>query len=302
MALELTILGCGAATPTSQRNPTAQVLQARGRFFLIDCGEGTQLQLIKNGVRAHKINHIFISHLHGDHYLGLMGLLSSLHLFGRTKEMHLYCPEALQGIIELQLHTSNTELRYTIVYHFHKEGVHEIFSDELISIQSFPLDHRIPCWGFRFNERERPRNIKKEKLGEYRIPVSKIDGIKWGDDFITEDGRVILNEELTLNPEPPKSYAFCSDTKKSNAVIQAVKGVNLLYHEATFLSFLEERAEETFHSTAMQAGEVAKEAGVKQLLIGHYSSRYRQTEELLAEAKTAFQNTLAAEDGLVLKF
>lgn len=298
MTLKLTILGCGSATPTSQRNPTAQVLNVHERFFLIDCGEGTQMQMAKYGVKGHRVNHIFISHLHGDHYLGLMGYLSSLHLVGRTAMMHIYCPEPLQEILELQWKHSGTELKFPITYHHLQPGENVILETNALTVKSFPLKHRIPCWGFRFDEAPKPRNIKKEKLKQYKIPVEKIREIRDGADFITEEGEVINNAELTQVTTPPKSYAFCSDTIYDPSLAKYVKGVNLLYHESTFMNNLAQRAEQTFHSTTSQAAEIAKKAEVERLMIGHYSSRYKETDEILKEAQMVFENTIAAYDGL----
>lgn len=298
MALKLTILGCGSATPTSQRNPTAQVLNVHERFFLIDCGEGTQIQMAKFAIKGHRINHIFISHLHGDHYLGLMGYLSSLHLVGRTAMMHIYCPAALQEILEVQWHHSGTELKYPITYHHLQPGENVILESNSLIVKSFPLKHRIPCWGFRFDEAPRSKNIIKGKIAEYDIPIEKIQGIKEGDDFVTETGDIIPNWELTQEQTPPKSYAFCSDTIYDEEIVPYIKEVDLLYHEATFMDNLAKRAEQTFHTTSIQAAQIAQKADVKKLLIGHFSSRYKETDGLLEEAKSVFGNTIAAYDGL----
>ncbi len=301
MALKLTILGCGSATPTSQRNPTAQVLNVHERFFLIDCGEGTQMQMAKFRVKGHRINHIFISHLHGDHYLGLMGYLSSLHLVGRTAMMHIYCPEPLQEILQTQWKHSGTELKFPITYHFLEPGENIILETNSLIVKSFPLTHRIPCWGFRFDEAPRSRNIKKEKIKQYNIPIESIREIREGADFTTEKGEVITNDELTHVGTPPKSYAFCSDTIYDPSVAKYVKGVDLLYHESTFMNNLAKRAEQTFHTTTSQAAEIAKKAQVEKLMIGHYSSRYKQTDELLKESQAVFENTIAAYDGLTVE-
>lgn len=300
MSFRLTILGCGSATPTSQRNPTAQVLNVHERFFLIDCGEGTQLQMLRYQVKGHRINHIFISHLHGDHYLGLIGYLSSLHLMGRTKAINLYCPSALQEILELQWRHSGTELSYPINFHHLENGHKVIFEDRTLRVMSFPLEHRIPCWGFSFHEQPKPRTILPEKLKEYQIPIAKISGIKEGDDYITEDGRTIKNEELTTDPIPERSYAFCSDTKYAENIIPYLQKVDLLYHEATFSNKLAIRAEKTFHTTATQAAQIAEKAQVKKLMIGHFSSRYKETDDLLEEAQEVFPDTIAAYDGLTV--
>lgn len=300
MSLKLTILGCGSATPTSQRNPTAQVLNVHERFFLIDCGEGTQLQMLRFGAKGHRVNHIFISHLHGDHYFGLTGYLSSLHLMGRTKEMNIYCPEALQEILEIQWLHSGTELNFPINFHHLKSGRNTIHEDKTLKVMSFPLEHRIPCWGFSFHEQQKQRNILPEKIAEYAIPLSEIANIKNGKDYTTSNGDTIANEELTTPPPSPRSYAFCSDTIYNEKLVPYIDSVDLLYHEATFASNLEKRASTTFHSTTTQAAQIAKKAKVKKLMIGHFSSRYKETDELLEEAQSVFENTIAAYDGLTV--
>lgn len=295
---ELTILGCGSATPTSTRNPTAQLLNIAQRFFLIDCAEATQIQLRKYKIKFQKINHIFISHLHGDHYLGLMGLLSSMHLLGRTNEIHLYCPAELQEIIEVQLKHSQTYLRYPLVFHHHRYIANDVlFEDNKVEVRSIVLNHRIPCCGFLFIEKPVLPNISVEVLKEYRIPVEQIQHIKNGADYVTANGTVIPNSKLTIPPHSPRSYAFCSDTCYDENILPTINKVNLLYHEATFMDNMKERARETYHSTTLQAATIAQKAEVKQLIIGHYSARYKEVEPLLAEAKTIFDNTLLAEEG-----
>ncbi len=302
MGFKLTILGCGSATPTIDRNPTAQALQVLERFFLIDCGEGTQLQLRRNKIRPRHFDHIFISHLHGDHYLGLFGLISSLHLYNRNKPMHVFCPPKLKEIIELQLKASDTRLTYEL--HFHElQGNDErlILETKEASVYSFPMNHRIPCWGFKFVEKPRPRSMRAEKITEYDIPFSKIDEIRNGSDFIAENGNVISNEELTFPAKETRTYAFCSDTIYDETIIPFVKGADLLYHETTFAHELIEKATNRYHTTALQAAVFAKKAEAKQLIIGHYSSRYGDITPLLKEARTVFENTIAATDNLVIE-
>jgi ribonuclease Z len=295
---ELTILGCSSATPTSTRNPTSQLLNIADRFFLIDCGEATQIQLRKYKIKFQRINHIFISHLHGDHYLGLLGLLSSMHLLGRTIELHLYCPEELKEIIDVQLRISQTYLKYSIIYHFHKYVDNNlIFEDDKLIVKTIVLTHRIPCCGFIFIEKQLPGNISKETLELYHIPLEQIHAIKNGADFITESGDLILNEQLIIAKPSPRSYAYCSDTAYDERIIELVKDVTLLYHEATFMHDLLPRAIDTFHSTALQAATIAQKAQVTQLMIGHYSARYKDLQPLLQEAKTIFENTLLAKEG-----
>lgn len=295
---ELTILGCSSATPTSQRNPSAQVLNIADRFFLIDCGEGTQIQLRRYKVKFQKINHLFISHLHGDHYFGLVGLLSSMHLLGRTKELHLYAPAELKEIIDIQHKYSYTQLHYDLVFHpLQKDKSELIFEDEKLTVETIVLNHRINCWGFLFREKPHQRNILVEKIKEYKIQAVDIPGIKNGGDFITEDGRKISNAELTTAGHDQRSYAYCSDTCYDEDIIKKIKEVDLLYHEATFMQDKEVRAKETFHTTTIQAGTIAKKANVKQLIIGHFSARYKDAGPLLKETQTVFENTALAEEG-----
>ncbi len=295
---ELTILGCSSATPTSTRNPTAQLLNIAERFFLIDCGEATQIQLRKYKIKFQRINHIFISHLHGDHYLGLIGLLSSMHLLGRTNEMHLYCPAELKEIIEIQYRYSQTRLNFSINYHPHKYINNElIFEDEKVEVRSILLNHRIPCCGFLFTEKPLLANISKDSIRAYQLPIEQIVAIKQGADFITATGKIIPNNKLVSNKKNQRSYAYCSDTCYDERIIEFVKGVDLLYHEATFMQDMLQRATETFHSTALQAATIAKKAGAHKLMIGHYSARYKDLQPLLDEAKTVFNNTVLAIEG-----
>ena len=295
---ELTILGCSSATPTSTRNPTAQLLNIAERFFLIDCGEATQIQLRKFKLKFQRINNIFISHLHGDHYLGLIGLLSSMHLLGRTVDLHLYCPPELEEIIQVQFKYSQTTLRFNIVYHPHNYIANDlIFEDTKVEVRTILLNHRIPCCGFLFTEKPVLANISKEVLQKYHIPVEQILAIKGGADYITPEGEVIPNSKIVTNKIKPRSYAYCSDTCYDERIIEIIKGVDLLYHEATFLNEMLPRAKETFHSTALQAATIAKKAEVHQLMIGHYSARYKDLQPLLEEAQTVFSNTVLSIEG-----
>jgi ribonuclease Z len=295
---ELTILGCSSATPTSTRNPTAQLLNIADRFCLIDCGESTQIQLRKYKIKFQRINQIFISHLHGDHYLGLLGLLSSMHLLGRTSELHLYCPEELKEVIDVQLRVSQTYLKYTIVYHFHKYVDNElIFEDDKFTVKTVVLTHRIPCCGFIFTEKPLPSSITKETIEHYKIPLEQIHAIKNGADLVTPSGDIIANSKLVAAQPPVRSYAYCSDTAYDERIIEIIKDVTLLYHEATFMHDMLPRAVDTFHSTALQAATIAKKAQVAQLMIGHYSARYKDLQPLLEEAKTVFVNTVLAKEG-----
>ena len=303
MSFKLTILGCNSAVPTVERHPTAQLLNANERFFLIDCGEGTQVRLRKYQLSFQRINHIFISHLHGDHYFGLIGLISSMHLLGRNKDLHIYAHQELKSIIDLQLAASNTELNYPLFFHpIPEDNEQLLFEDEGISVRNVLLNHTLKCSGFIFQEKKSKRKIIKEKIEKFNIPYEKYSGIKEGADWISDNGDIIKNKEITTENSPAHSYAFCTDTLYNEALIEKVKGVDLLYHEATFKKEFSERAKETGHSTTFDAATIAKKAKVKNLIIGHFSQRYRNLDELLVEAKDTFANTHLAESGLVLDF
>ena len=303
MSFKLTILGCNSAVPTLERHPTAQLLNANERFFLIDCGEGTQVRLKEYQLNFQRINHIFISHLHGDHYFGLIGLISSMHLLGRNKDLHIYAHRELKAIIDLQLSTSNTELNYPLFFHPISESNEQVlYEDDKISINNLILNHSIKCSGFIFREKKSNRKIIKEKMEVYNIPFDKYNGIKEGADWIADSGEVIKNSEVTIKNSLAHSYAFCTDTIYDETLIEKIKGIDLLYHEATFKKELEGRAKETGHSTTYEAATIAKKSEVKNLLIGHFSQRYKILDELLIEAKDTFKNTLLAESGLVLDF
>jgi ribonuclease Z len=266
---------------------------------LIDCGEGTQIQLRRYHIRFQRINNIFISHLHGDHFFGLMGLLSSLHLLGRQKKLTIYHPKGLKEIVVMQLELTGTLLSYEIEWielDPNKPGV--IYEDSQVQVQSITLYHRIACCGFIFREKERPLSLIKEKLAEYNVPLTMYQQLKRGEDIVLEDGRAVANSELTRPRQKARSYAYCSDTRYDERVATAVKDVDLLYHEATFLHALLDRAEKTAHSTAFEAGRIATMANVGKLLIGHYSVRYNDVQPLLEEARTQFQETHLSEEGL----
>lgn len=296
---EVTVLGTSSATPTSTRNPSAQVLNVHERFFLIDCGEGTQMQMRKFKVKMQRIDTIFISHLHGDHYLGLVGLLGTLHLLGRTKQLTVYSPKGLKEIVGIQHEISDSHLNYSLEFVvLDTKKSEKIYEDDAVRVETIPLNHRVPCSGFLFTEKPKERNIIKEKLAEHKIPFSEIPNIKAGNDY-TVNGKTIPNSELTEKPPPSRKYAYCSDTKYDETILPYIKGVDLLYHEATFDKQKEERAKETNHCTAEQAARIAKKAQVKQLLIGHYSARYNDLNVLLDEAKEVFNNTILAVEGEV---
>ena len=298
MRFDVTILGSSSATPIYNRNPSSQLLNINEHYYLIDCGEGTQVQLLRNGLKAQRIEHIFISHLHGDHYLGLVGLLSSLHLNGRTKPMYLYGPPELMEILDIQFKYSQTQLRYPIEFKPTQVNYPEkILENGDVIVETFVLDHRIPCTGFKFNQKKRSRKIIKEKFDELKIPIDLIPELKKGAGFTDKKGKFHPADELTIEPPEPRSYAYCSDTLCSWNYLENIKGVDTLYHEATFMHDMLSRADETFHTTSLQAGEVALKAGAKQLLLGHFSARYRELEPLLEECKTVFANTKLAIEG-----
>tara|TARA_B100000900_G_scaffold227228_2_gene192924 strand:- start:739 stop:1659 length:921 start_codon:yes stop_codon:yes gene_type:complete len=303
MSFKLNILGCSSAIPTVNRNPTAQLLNVNERFFLIDCGESTQIQLRKFQLNFQRINHIFISHLHGDHYFGLIGLISSMHLLGRKKELHIYAHEELEEIVNLQLKASRTELNYPLFFHPLPENESLIIlEDENIRVSNIILDHSIKCCGFLFEEKKSPRKILANAVGKYNIPNTKINGLKNGADWINDNGEVIPNNLLTKPNNSPYKYAYCSDTRFNNKIIKQIKEVDLLYHEATFMHDLIERAEQTGHSTTLQAAKIAKQANVKKLLIGHFSQRYKDLNDLLIQTKKGFSNVMLSYAGLMIDF
>jgi ribonuclease Z len=303
MSFKLTILGSSSAIPTIDRNPTAQLLNVNERFFLIDCGEGTQVQLRKYQLSFQRISHIFISHLHGDHYFGLIGLISSMHLLGRKKDLHIHAHKELKEIIDLQLSSSNTELNYPFFFHpipEDSEGI--ILEDDNIKVSNIILDHSIKCSGFVFEEIRSKRKIIKSEVEKLNVPYDKMKSLKNGVDWINKKGEIISNEQLTIENSKPHTYAFCSDTRYNKQLISKIEGVDLLYHETTFKKDLEERAFQTGHSTTLQAASIAIKSNVKNLLIGHYSKRYRDFQELADESKEIFENVIVSYSGLEIDF
>jgi len=298
MPFQLTILGSSSATPTSNRYPTAQVLNVLGRFFLIDCGEGTQHQIRKNNISLLKINNIFISHLHGDHFFGLIGIIATMGLMGRKTDLHIYAHSELQKYTASQIkYLKMEDLGYQLIFHpLNFKKPQTIFENKKIIVKSFPLKHRIDCCGFRFDEKPREPNIIKEQIDCYNIPIRSIKDIKAGEDFVTKTGDIIPNSKLVREPLKPRSYAFCSDTCYFENIIEQIKKVDLLYHEATFAEAEKDLAEKTFHSTAIQAAKIASLAKVKKLLIGHFSARYNDTKALQDEARTIFRNSFAVKE------
>jgi ribonuclease Z len=298
--LALTILGNNSAIPAFGRNPTAQILQTQEDLFLIDCGEGTQLQMSKYKIRRSRISHIFISHMHGDHYFGLIGLLTSMSLLSRTQDLHLHAPPLLKEIIELQLNAANTTLSYKVHFHpLNEVGI--IANSNKISVECFKVRHRIECWGFLFREIKKPRRIDVEKVRSYEVPASYFEQLQKGEDYITKKGTIIPNEALTIAADKPRSYAYCADTIYDESLAEKIKGVDLMYHEATYLKDQHVRAAERFHSTTIQAAAIATKASVKKLLIGHFSSKYESLDEFLTEAKEIFENTELAQEGLCFR-
>ncbi|MBX7183068.1 MAG: ribonuclease Z [Bacteroidia bacterium] len=301
--MNILILGSGSATPTLTRNPTAQLLEVSGRLFLIDCGESTQISLLRKKIPLLKINHIFISHLHGDHWLGLPGLISSMHLGGRTEPLHLFCPKGLDEILSIIFNHSDTHLQFQINYHFHSTDSKQlIWENSFLEIFSFPLLHKIQCNGFLFQEKPKLRNLRREAIEIHHIPVEDMMAIKAGSDWINSQGHTIPNALLTTPPKPSSSYAFCSDTAFHPKLNDYIHQVKVLYHEATFTQELESRAQSTFHSTANQAAQMASLIETQTLLLGHFSSRYKDTTPFLAEAKNHFPNTMLVYDGFNLDF
>jgi ribonuclease Z len=298
MPFELTILGSSSATPTSERFPTAQVLNALGRFFLIDCGEGTQIQIRRQKIAFSKIKHIFISHLHGDHFYGLIGIISTFNLLGIKNDIHIYSPSQLKDIIQPQLDFLKGGMQFNVVFHpLNFKKPQKIYTDNKVEVTSFPLKHSISTCGFLFEEIQKEANIKKECINKYKIPIAQIKEIKKGDDFKTASGKIIPNEELTIPPPPPRSYAFCSDTAFHPPIAEIIGDVDLLYHESTFTEELKDWAKNTYHSTALEAGEIAKLSNAGKLILGHFSARYKNILPFLEEARSVFPNTEAAVDG-----
>ncbi|MBP6731304.1 MAG: ribonuclease Z [Chitinophagales bacterium] len=298
MQFEVTILGSNAAIPAHRRHPSSQIVSYNGNLFMVDCGEGTQFRMNHFSIKRANLNHIFISHLHGDHYLGLVGLLTSFNLNWREHPLHVYGPPALKEIIDVQFKHSNTKLRFEL--HFHPvidDKPVVIYEDNWLTVETIILTHRLPTTGFLFKEKKHQRKIIGEKLTEYNIPHHLIGDIKKGSDYVTDSGATIPNAELTTEPLAPRSYAYCSDTIYTDSFLEQIKGIDTLYHEATFIHEHTERAAETFHTTTVQAATLAKDAGAGQLLIGHFSARYEDLSVLLAESKQVFANTLLAEEG-----
>jgi ribonuclease Z len=298
MSFRITILGSSGALPAYERFPSAQLVEIQNRHFLVDCGEGAQMQLMKFQANFHRINHIFISHLHGDHYLGLMGLLFTMHLLRRTNDLHLYSHTGLDEIITTQLRHSRSASNFKIVFHrLDKDEPKCIFEDDVLTVETIPLIHKLPCTGFLFREKIKPRRIIKEHLPQGLL-IRQIANLKKGHDVVDESGTILFrNEDLTYAPRKSRSYAYCSDTAYNEKLIGQIKNIDLLYHEATFTRDEELKARETQHSTASQAALIALKAEVNKLIIGHFSARYRELAPVLEEAKSIFENCELAVEG-----
>ena len=298
--MKLNILGCHSATPLENAHTTSQVLEVKDQLFLIDCGEGTQIQLRQQKIKFSRIKHIFISHLHGDHFYGLVGLVSTFRLLGRTADLHIYGPKGIKKVLTLQLKLANSWTDYNLFFHeLEKKESELIFEDDSLKIQTIPLDHRVYTNGFLFEEKPGLRRLDKEKIKNYNIPHYDFQNLKLGKDLVLEDGTVLKNETVTLDPNPIKRYAFCSDTAYNESIAPLIEEVDLLYHEATFLNAHENLAEKTKHSTAEQAAKIAQLARVNRLVLGHFSSRYREKNNFIAEASPFFDAVELAADGKI---
>jgi len=296
--MKLTILGCYSATPRTFTNPTAQTLEVKGHLFLIDCGEGTQVQLRKYKVKFSRINHIFISHLHGDHFFGLPGLISTFRLLGREKPLHVYGPKGIKEAVTLFLKLGDSWTNYPLIFHeLNSKKSELIFEDEVIRVKTIPLQHRVYTNGFLFEEKPAPRKLDIEAAEKWEIDRSQFSAIKNGADGIQTDGTSIPNVDLTEDPPKTKSYAFCSDTMYDEAILPMIQHVDALYHESTFLESEAHLCEKTKHSTAKQAAEISKKGEVGKLILGHFSTRYRSIEPFKVEAETLFSNVELADDG-----
>lgn len=301
MNFELNILGCGSAKPTTRHQPTSQILNVRGKFFMIDCGEGVQTQMQKMGLSMMNIGHIFISHNHGDHVFGLPGLVGTMDLLGRTAELHIHGPLQVGDFIDFLLKTFYTDIGYKLI--FHPVDVHQhtlVYEDRSITVYSIPLQHRLPTCGYLFKEKPGLPHIRREMIDAFNIPVSQINNIKAGAFWTTEDGTIIPHERLTTPAKSPRSYAYCSDTVYLPELKDILHGVTLLYHEATYMHERALRAEQTRHTTALQAATLARDAKVEQLCVGHFSASLKDENALLHEAQSVFPNTILANEGLVV--
>lgn len=298
---EVTVLGCGSALPTVKHNGSGMVVNIREKYFLVDCAEGTQVELRRNKIHLNRLFTVFITHLHGDHCFGLMGLISTLGLLGRTAPLHVYGPQDIDTLYQPLINYHCNGMTYEVV--FHPIDTHQntcIYEDRSLQVFSIPLKHRIRCCGYYFKEKELSRHILKDAIEKYNIPISQINNVKAGLDYVMPNGKVIKNELITTPPTPARSFAYCSDTVFRPEIAEMMKGVDLLYHEATFAESEKQLCSKVYHSTAKQAAEIARLAGAKRLMIGHYSSRYDDESILQKEASEVFENTILAKEGLVV--
>lgn len=294
------ILGCGSALPTLKHNASSQLIEMRGKCFMVDCGEGAQMQFRRSHIHFSKLNAIFISHMHGDHCFGLMGLLSTLGMLGRTSKLRIYAPKEYATLFRQQVEFFMQTMEYEMeMIPVDTEKQQVIYEDHSLTVETVPLQHRVPCCGFIFREKPTLPHIRRDMIDYYGIPVSQINNIKNGADWTNEDGDMIPNARLVQPAGPPRSYAYCSDTRFVPGLKEKVKGVTVLYHESTYTSDQEDRAKIYYHSTARQAATIAAGAGVGTLLLGHYSARYNDEQVLLQEAKAVFENSILTQEGMV---
>ena len=295
------ILGCGSALPTLRHNPSSQVVEIRGKFFMVDCGEGTQTQLRHSKIKFTKINAVFISHAHGDHCFGLIGMISTFGMLGRTAPLHVYAPAGLRETMKKQMEYFCNGFEYEVIFHDVDTSANKIiYEDRSLSVETVPLSHRMPCSGYIFREKPTLPHILRDMADYYNVPVSQFNNIKNGADWIDNEGNIIPYTRLTKPSEPARSYAYCSDTRYMPELHEYLKGVNVLYHESTYLNEDEGMARQFFHSTASQAAQVASDAGVNTLVLGHYSARYNDESILLSEAKEIFPNSILSDEGLTI--
>jgi ribonuclease Z len=298
--MELTILGCHSATPLENTHTTSQVLEVKEHLFLIDCGEGTQVQLRKRKVKFDRIKHIFISHLHGDHFYGLVGMISTFRLLGRFADLHIYGPKGIKEIITLQLKLAKSWTNFNLIFHeLESTESQMIYEDDSLTISTIPLDHRVYTNGYLFAEKTGPRRLNKNKIKSLPISTCDFQNLKLGKDIVTENDEKIKNKDVTLAPHPSRCYAFCSDTSYKESIVKEIQGVDVLYHEATFLNAHKDLAKKTKHSTASQAAKIAKIAKVGKLILGHFSSRYKDKHNFVEEAHEHFDDVELASDGKI---
>ncbi len=295
------ILGCGSALPTLKHNPSSQIVEIRGKCFMIDCGEGTQTQLRRSKIKFTRISAVFISHVHGDHCFGLIGMISTFGMLGRTAPLHIYAPDGFSNIMKMQIDFFCKDLEYEVVFHdVDTNAKNIIYEDRSLTVETVPLSHRVPCCGFIFREKQTLPHILRDMTDYYKVPVSQFNNIKNGVDWVDEEGNVIPYTRLTTPSEPARSYAYCSDTKYLPMLHECLKDVCVLYHESTYSKEDEDMAKMYFHSTAAQAAQVASDANVGKLVLGHYSARYEDENRLLEEAKNIFPNTVLSDEGLII--